>query len=61
MRALAKSKGLVADLDRLPILTWLMSLKFLDDLELQLEGEAKLATKKFNPAIEPDGRRKAEG
>jgi hypothetical protein len=30
-----------------------MFLKFLDDLELQREEEAKLAGKKFKPAIEP--------
>ena len=41
------------DLDRLPMLTWIMFLKFLDDLELQREGEARLATKKFKAAIEP--------
>jgi type I restriction enzyme M protein len=29
-----------------------MFLKFLDDLELQREGEAKLATQKSKPAIE---------
>jgi type I restriction enzyme M protein len=39
-------------LDRLPMLTWIMFLKFLDDLEIQREGEAKLAGKKFKPAIE---------
>ena len=48
-----KDKGLNGDLDRLPMLTWIMFLKFLDDLELQREGEAKLAAKKFKPAIEP--------
>ncbi len=48
-----KDKGLNGDLDRLPMLTWIMFLKFLDDLELQREGEAKLAGKKFEPAIEP--------
>jgi type I restriction enzyme M protein len=48
-----KDKGLNGDLDRLPMLTWIMFLKFLDDLELQREGEAKLTTKKFKPAIEP--------
>ena len=47
-----KDKGLNGDLDRLPMLTWIMFLKFLDDLEIQREGEAKLAGKKFNPAIE---------
>src|SRR5580692_10109338 len=48
-----KDKGLNGDLDRLPMLTWIMFLKFLDDLEIQRQGEAKLATKKFKPAIEP--------
>src|SRR3954467_10660408 len=48
-----KDKGLNGDLDRLPMLTWIMFLKFLDDLELQREGEAKLAGKKFKPALEP--------
>ena len=45
-----KDKGLNADLDRLPMLTWIMFLKFLDDLELQREGEAQLA--KMN-ALQP--------
>lgn len=48
-----KDKGLNGDLDRLPLLTWIMFLKFLDDLELQREEEAKLAGIKFRPAIEP--------
>jgi len=48
-----KDKGLNGDLDRLPMLTWIMFLKFLDDLELQRDEEAKLAGKKFKPAIEP--------
>jgi type I restriction enzyme M protein len=47
-----KDKGLNGDLDRLPLLTWIMFLKFLDDLEHQREDEAKLAGKKFRPAIE---------
>jgi len=48
-----KDKGLNGDLDRLPMLTWIMFLKFLDDLELQREQDAKLAGRKFRPAIEP--------
>ncbi len=48
-----KDKGLNGDLDRLPMLTWIMFLKFLDDLELQRQEEASLAGKKFKPAIEP--------
>src|SRR5438094_4859488 len=47
-----KDKGLNGDLDRLPLLTWIMFLKFLDDLEIQREEDAKLSGKKFRPAIE---------
>ena len=47
-----KDKGLNGDLDRLPMLTWIMFLKFLDDLELQREDEAQLAVKRFRPAVE---------
>src|SRR5438128_2567604 len=48
-----KDKGLNGDLDRLPLLTWIMFLKFLDDLELQREQDASLAGKTFRRAIEP--------
>src|SRR5712692_4620512 len=48
-----KDKGLNGDLDRLPMLTWIMFLKFLDDLELQREQESKLGGKKFRAVIEP--------
>src|SRR5205814_9856494 len=48
-----KDKGLNGDIERLPMLTWIMFLKFLDDLELQREAEAKIAGKKFRPALEP--------
>ncbi|WP_338834569.1 class I SAM-dependent DNA methyltransferase [Bradyrhizobium septentrionale] len=48
-----KDKGLNGDLDRLPLLTWIMFLKFLDDLEQQRADESKLAGKKFRPAVEP--------
>jgi type I restriction enzyme M protein len=47
-----KDKGLNGDLDRLPLLTWIMFLKFLDDLEQQREEEVKLAGDRFKPAIE---------
>ncbi|MDR3213645.1 MAG: N-6 DNA methylase [Azoarcus sp.] len=47
-----KDKGLNGDLDRLPMLTWIMFLKFLDDLELQREDEAVLAGIKFRPVID---------
>ena len=48
-----KDKGLNGDLDRLPMLTWIMFLKFLDHLEQVRETEAKLAGKRFTRAIEP--------
>jgi type I restriction enzyme M protein len=47
-----KDRGLNGDLDRLPLLTWVMFLKFLDDLEQQREDEARLAGRKFRAAIE---------
>lgn len=47
-----KDKGLSGDLDRLPMLTWIMFLKFLDDMEQVRQEEAKLAGKRFRPGIE---------
>jgi type I restriction enzyme M protein len=52
-KIMRKDKGLNGDLDRLPMLTWVMFLKFLDDLEKMHEDEAALAARKFHPAIEP--------
>ncbi|MDQ2745577.1 MAG: type I restriction-modification system subunit M [Chloroflexota bacterium] len=46
-----KDKGLNGDLDRLPMLTWIMFLKFLDDLERVREDEAALEEKPFRPVI----------
>ena len=40
---LRQDKGLNGGLDRLPLLTWIMFLKFLDDLELQRAAAAMLA------------------
>ena len=37
-----KDKGLNGDLDRLPMLTWVMFLKFLDDHEQVREERAKM-------------------
>jgi len=47
-----KDKGLNGDLDRLPMLTWIMFLKFLDDMEQLGEQEAGLGSKKYKPVIE---------
>lgn len=49
---LRKDKGLSSDLDRLPLLTWAMFLKFLDDQERAREEEAELAGKRFRPTVE---------
>src|SRR3989441_4709998 len=48
-----KDKGLSTDLDRLPMLTWIMFLKFLDDMEQIEESKAKLRGEKYRFAIEP--------
>src|SRR3989442_9146963 len=48
-----KDKGLNGDLDRLPMLTWIMFLKFLDDAERIREDEARMQGKTFRPAIQP--------
>jgi type I restriction enzyme M protein len=47
-----KDKGLNGDLDRLPMLVWIMFLKFIDDMELIREQEAVMRGEKFRPAIE---------
>lgn len=49
---LRKDKGLSGDVDRLPLLTWVMFLKFLDDLEALHEAEAELDGKRYQPIIE---------
>src|SRR5260370_6703655 len=47
-----KDKGLNGDLDRLPMLTWVMFLKFLDDHEQVREERAKMKREKYRSAIE---------
>ena len=42
-----KDKGLNGDSDRLPMLTWIMFLKFLDDMEMVRETESKMEGKKY--------------
>src|ERR1700758_1375319 len=61
-----KDKGLNGDLDRLPMLTWVMFLKFLDDMEQIREEEAKMSDKRFRAALDSpyrwrDWAAKAEG
>src|ERR1700745_606482 len=50
-----KDKGLNGDMDRLPMLTWLLFLKFLDDKELEDETAAafKHNPTVYRPIIEP--------
>ena len=50
---LRKDKGLNGDADRLPLLTWVMFLKFLDDLEQGREDAAELDGEVHEPLIEP--------
>lgn len=51
-KIMRKDKGLSGDLDRLPMLTWIMFLKFLDDMERIEEEKAAIAGKTFRGAIE---------
>ncbi|TIQ90582.1 MAG: SAM-dependent DNA methyltransferase, partial [Mesorhizobium sp.] len=51
-KIMRKDKGLNGDLDRLPMLTWIMFLKFLDDMEHIEEEKAQMSGKRFNAAIE---------
>jgi len=51
-KILRKDKGLNGDADRLPLLTWVMFLKFLDDLETKHADEAELDGKPYRPIIE---------
>ena len=46
-----KDKGLNGDLDRLPMLTWIMFLKFLDDMERIEETRAGLAGRTWRPVV----------
>lgn len=47
-----KDKGLSSDLGRLPMLTWIMFLKFLDDMEQIEESRAELRGEKYHPSID---------
>ena len=48
-----KDKGLNGDIDRLPMITWIMFLKFLGDMEKLRETETKIKMEKYTSAIEP--------
>ncbi len=48
-----KDKGLNGELDRIPMLTWIMFLKFLDDMDRIRESEAELGCENFYPLIAP--------
>ena len=47
-----KDKGLSSDLGRLPMLTWIMFLKFLDDMEQIEESRAELRGEKYRTSID---------
>ena len=46
-----KDKGLNGDLDRLPMLTWVMFLKFLDDHEIVAEATGVLRGQRYTPLL----------
>jgi type I restriction enzyme M protein len=48
-----KDKGLNGDLDRLPMLTWILFLKLLDDSEQVREERAVMRGERFRPTIQP--------
>ena len=48
-----KDKGLSTDLERLPMLTWIMFLKFLDDMERVEQVNAELAHVDYQPVVDP--------
>ncbi|HWD40538.1 MAG TPA: N-6 DNA methylase [Fimbriimonas sp.] len=52
-KIMRKDKGLNGDLGRLPMLTWVMFLKFLDDHEQGREERAKTKREKYRSAIDP--------
>src|SRR5437867_7515334 len=47
-----KDKGLSGELDRIPMLSWIMFLKFLDDQEKIREVEARLGGTTFRPTVD---------
>ena len=47
-----KDKGLNGDLDRLPMLTWILFLKFLDDMEEVHATEAEIAGSTYRPILD---------
>ena len=51
-RIMRKDKGLNGDLDRLPMLTWILFLKFLDDMERIEEERAELAGRAYRGIVE---------
>src|SRR5438045_1825391 len=48
-----KDKGLSGELDRLPMLTWIMFLKFLDDQEEDHQQTSILADREYRPPLPP--------
>lgn len=50
-RTMRKDKGLSGDIDRMPQLTWLMFLKFLDDQDRLAETEAAMSGRAHHPLI----------
>ncbi len=51
-RIMRKDKGLSGDIDRLPQLTWLLFLKFLDDSEEMAVTETQLSGREYRPTVD---------
>ncbi|MDB5970682.1 MAG: Type restriction-modification system methyltransferase subunit [Hydrocarboniphaga sp.] len=51
-KILRKDKGLNGDVDRLPLLTWVMFLKFLDDLEIVHAEECELDGRPYHAIVD---------
>jgi type I restriction enzyme M protein len=51
-KTMRKDKGLNGDLDRIPLITWIMFLKFLDDHERLRETEALLTNEEYKTIID---------
>lgn len=55
-RAMRNDEGLASELDYAEQTSWLLFLKYLDDLEMELQDEAELEGKEYRPILDPEYR-----
>lgn len=55
-RAMRNDEGLASELDYAEQTSWLLFLKYLDDLEMELQDEAELEGKDYQPILDEDHR-----